>query len=223
MRQLAFDLPHREARGRDDFLVSDSNRQAVDMIDGWPGWPHPEMLLIGPEGSGKSHLSEVWRASSGAACVAARALVPEQVPDLVRAGALVVEDCGAGIDQRALFHLVNEMSRREGFLLLTARTPPVAWDLALDDLASRLGRMGVVVLELPDDRLMEAVLVKLFADRQLEVEPSVVRYLAFRLERSFAAMRDAVGWLDRMAIEEQRRVTRSLAARMLSQLQEPRD
>lgn len=217
-RQLALDLPCREALGREDFLVSRSNRLAVDLIDAYPNWPHSEVLLVGPEGSGKSHLVEVWRAMSGAARVAAATLDTSGAPPVQDGSALAVEDCDRGGDEVALFHLLNDMSRAGGNLLLTARKPPAEWGVALADLRSRLGRMAMVTLEPPDDALIEALLVKLFADRQLDVAPSVIRYLALRLERSFSALRRAVERLDRMAIEEQRGVTRAMAARMLAEI-----
>lgn len=217
-RQLALDLPHRAALGREDFLVSRSNRRAVDTIDAWPRWPHSELLLIGPQGSGKSHLAEVWRAVSGADRVSAADLDCAMVPRLAQHSALVVDDCGRAVDAPALVHLLNETSRSRAHLLLAARTAPAEWGVALPDLVSRLNRMSVARLEPPDDVLMEAVLVKLFADRQIEVGPAVVRYLALRIERSFAALHEAVARLDRLAIEERRRVTRPLAARMLSQM-----
>ncbi len=216
-RQLALDLPHRETLGREDFLVSACNSQAVGIIDDWPNWPDRQLVLIGPEGSGKTHLAEVWRARSRAAGLAADSLTTQTVPDLAERPALVVEDCDVGTDATALFHLLNEMTHRRAFLLLTASTRPSAWDVGLVDLASRLNRIPVATLEAPDDRLLEAVLVKQFADRQLEIDASVVQYLSRRLERTFAAVRRAVIRLDRMAIEEQRRVTRALAARMLSE------
>jgi chromosomal replication initiation ATPase DnaA len=223
VRQLALDLPNREALGRDDFLVSEANRQAVALIDAWPDWPHREALLIGPEGSGKSHLVEVWRARSGAGRITAAELSDAALPALGEAGGLAIEDCGPGLDQTTLVHLLNEMSRRQADVLLTARASPVHWGITLADLSSRLNRMAGAALAPPDDALMEAVLVKLFADRQLDVSPTVIRYLTTRLERGFADMRAAVARLDRMAIEEQRRVTRALAARMLTERAAPHD
>lgn len=214
-RQLALDLPHRATAGRDDFLVSDCNAEAVAAVDAWPRWPHSGLLLIGPQASGKSHLAGVWQARSGAVSIASSELTKDAVPELVAAGAAIVEDCGPGLDEAAMFHLLNALEAEGGYALLTAREAPIVWRLAMPDLRSRLNRMTVGRLAAPDDRLMEAVMMKLFADRQVEVEPRVLRYLTLRLERSFAAVAGAVERLDRLAIEEQRPVTRALAARII--------
>jgi len=217
-RQLALDLPHREALGREDFLVSDSNSAAVAAIDAWPGWPHAGLVLVGPAGSGKSHLVEVWRHRSGAKRVSCDDI--EGDPDVLIGGApaIALEDCGRGLDETAMFHLLNAAERSGTALLITGRLAPRLWGVALPDLDSRLGRLPVVEVAPPDEKLLEAIVAKLFADRQLLVDAGVLRYVVMRIERSFAAAREAVARLDRAAIEAKRPVTRALAARILSEM-----
>jgi len=210
--QLALTLEHAERFGREDFLEGPSNAAALALVERWPDWPDRIMVLVGPEGSGKSHLATVWAAAAGARMVAAAALAEPDLPDLVT-GPLVVEDLAAGnFDERVLFHLVNLARQDRAFVLLTARTPPAGWPFAVKDLASRLRALPVVVLAPPDDALLRAVIVKLFADRQIAVDESLVNYLATRIERSFAAARAAVVALDREALRQQRPMTRALAA-----------
>ncbi len=222
-RQLAFDLPHREALGREDFLVSDSNNAAVAAIDAWPDWPHAGLVLVGPEGSGKSHLVEVWRQRSGARRLVAGSVSGDPQVLIAGANAVIVEDCGPGLNETAMFHLLNRVEQAGADILFTARTEPRSWRIGLSDLVSRLSRIPVVKLDPPDDLLLQAVMMKLFADRQVTVEASVLRYLAMRVERSFAAVRDMVVRLDRAAIEAKRPVSRSLAARILSETGEKPD
>jgi len=215
-RQLALALDHGESFAREDFLGGPSNAAAIALIDSWPDWPQRTAVLIGPEGSGKSHLASAWAQVSGARRIAARALQEGAVPAALATGALVVEDLAAGaFDERALFHLLNLAREQQAFLLLTARTPPAGWTLALRDLGSRLKALPVVAMTSPDDALLCAVLVKLFADRQLAVDESVIRYLAVRIERSFAAARAVVAQLDDEALRHHRPLTRALAAEVL--------
>ncbi len=214
-RQLALGLPHRAAMGREDFLVGASNAAALAAIEGWPDWPYGVLLLLGPEGSGKSHLAEIWRTRTQGQALDAADLREADVPALARHRALVLENCGKGVDETALFHLVNEIERAGHSLLVTSRTEPATWGLDLRDLRSRLSRLPAVRLGAPDEELLEALLVKLFADRQVSVEPGTLRYIVPRLERSFAAVNALVAELDRIAIEEKRPVTRALAARIL--------
>jgi chromosomal replication initiation ATPase DnaA len=215
-RQLAFALPHAESLTRDNFLEGPANAAGLALIDSWPDWPNRIMLLVGPEGSGKSHLAAIWAEQAGARSTSAQALTAAAVPGALATGALVVEDLKSlDFDERALFHLMNLAREDEASVLITARVPPAAFEIELRDLKSRLRALPTVSLLPPDDALFRALIVKLCADRQLAVDESVVSYLATRIERSFAAERQAVELLDTEALRLGRPVTRALAAELL--------
>jgi chromosomal replication initiation ATPase DnaA len=213
-RQLALALDHAENYAREEFLSGPSNEEALQLVDSWPDWPANAIALIGPEGSGKTHLATIWAAAAGARVVAARAVREAELPSALATGALVVEDAAAAADERALFHLINIAREAKSFLLFTARTAPASWPAAVPDLVSRLRALPVVSLRAPDDQLLRAVIVKLAADRQLTLDESVVRYLSTHIERSLAAARAAVIALDHEALRQGRPVTRALAAEM---------
>jgi chromosomal replication initiation ATPase DnaA len=216
-RQLVLDLPVEERRGVEDFLVSACNEEAYALIEAWPAWPGAMLRLIGPEGSGKSHLAAIWAARAHAWSIPAGDITHERVPHLASAGALVIEDADRGQrDEAAMFHLINLMQARGGHLLITARSGPDTWGLATADLLSRLRRSPAAEIGPPDDALLRAVLVKHFVDRQLVVDVGTVETLALRMERSFAAARDLVERLDRLSLEHGRRITRALAADILA-------
>jgi chromosomal replication initiation ATPase DnaA len=215
-RQLAFALDHAESFAREDFLSGPSNATALALVETWPDWPARAVVLVGPAGSGKSHLASIWAKEAGARFLSARALAEASLPAALATGALVVEDLAPGaFDERALFHLINLAREEAAHLLLTAATPPAGWPVAIRDLASRLKALPVVALAPPDDDLLRAVLVKLFADRQLAVDEQLVGYVVRRIERSFAAARAVVARLDAEAMQRQRPLTRALAAEVL--------
>jgi chromosomal replication initiation ATPase DnaA len=215
-RQLAFALPHAESLTRDNFLEGPANAAGLALVDSWPDWPNRIMLLVGPEGSGKSHLATIWAEQAGARSTAAHALTAAAVPGALATGALVVEDLrSSDFDERALFHLMNLAREDEASVLITTRTPPPALQIELRDLRSRIRAVPVVLLLPPDDHLFRALIVKFCADRQLAVDETVVSYLTTRIERSFAAARQAVELLDTEALRQGRPVTRALAAELL--------
>lgn len=215
-RQLALDLPFETRLDAEDFLVSPSNEEAYGVVETWPDWPDPVRLLIGPAGAGKSHLAAIWAARSHAWTVSRAVLRDEDVPRLASTGALVLEDCDqASGHEQALFHLLNIVRERRTFLLMTARTAPEAWGLVTADIVSRLRLTPRTMLGEPDDGLLRAVLVKLFLDRQLVIDTSVVDHIAQRIERSIPAARAVVDALDRAALERGRRITRALASEIL--------
>jgi chromosomal replication initiation ATPase DnaA len=213
-RQLALALEHTESYAREDFLAGPCNEAALTLIDSWPDWPANAIALIGPEGSGKTHLATIWAAAAGARVVSAHAFDETGLRSALATGALVIEDAAATADERALFHLINMARGENAYLLFTARTAPVAWPVAIPDVVSRLRAMPLVTLQAPDDAMLRAVIVKLAADRQLAFDESVVSYLSTHIERSFAAARSAVIALDNEALRRGRPLTRALAAEM---------
>ena len=216
--QLILDLPVKPALGRADFFVSEANRAAVAHLERWREWPDGKLLIHGPAGAGKSHLAQVFAAESGARVVEAEALEESALPGLCE-GPVAVENAdriaGHGVRETLLFHLHNMARAARKPLLLTARTPPARWAFTLPDLESRLRGALAVGIDPPDDALLAAMLVKLFADRQITVSPGLVSYLVARVERSFAALCEIVDALDRAALAEHRAITTHLAARVL--------
>ncbi len=217
--QLVLDLPHRPALALEDFLVGASNAAAVALVDGWPDWTARAAIVVGPAGSGKSHLTNVWRLKSGAGSIKASALTEDAVAAIERTGALAIEDLDRGIaDERVFFHLLN-LTKEKGYALLaTSRAAPGDLTVALPDLRSRLRALPMVRIDPPGDEILKAVLVKLFTDRQLTPEPHVISHLALHMERSFEAALAVVEACDQLALARQRSVTRAIAAEALERV-----
>ena len=214
-RQLVLALDHAVSFAREDFLSGPSNAAAFALIDRWPDWPARVMALVGPHGSGKSHLAAIWAETSGARVLSAKLLSETDLPAAFATGALVVEDIAPdGLDERALFHLLNLAREQEAFVLLTARSALSGFRVGIRDLASRLRAVPAVVLAPPDDTLLRSLIVKVASDRQLAVDEALVNYVANRIERSFEAAHAAVARLDEEAMRQHRPVTRALASEL---------
>ncbi len=209
--QIPLQIPIEDRRNREDLVVTSANDQAVKYIEDWPNWPGPLAILCGPEGAGKTHLAKIWQD---------RAQAEEWLPtDMTATGSgsiVLVEDIQAGgFSETGLFHLINSVRANSGSLLITSRTVPGDWEVALPDLASRLKTAHIVTLNAPDDHLLSGVLFKLFADRQLDVQQDVIEYLVVRMERSLAVAQRLVGALDHRALAERRGITRPLVREVL--------
>jgi chromosomal replication initiation ATPase DnaA len=215
--QLTLDLPHRAALGAEDFLVSDCNLAAVRLIDAWPEWHDRVQLLIGPPASGKTHLVRVWQALSGAPSLDPVNLDIDFIDAMGEGTALVVEDADRiPYDEKALFHLFNLAREKHLFVLLTARMPPARWGTSLPDLGSRLNALPAVEIGAPDEALLRTVMLKHFADRQLDIDPKVLEFIALHIDRSLAAAADAVAAVDRAALATGRKISRQLVNEVLT-------
>ena len=211
-RQLTFRWPHSPSFAREDFLPAPSNLDALTAIELWPNWAGRMLMLVGPEGAGKSHLGAIWARAADAVCLAGEELDEQSLEACARAHAVLIEDADRASGAEALlFHLINAALQNNTWLLLTSRTAPDAWGVTTPDLLSRLRLAPVVRLAAPDIELTEAVLFKLFSDRQLQVEPHVIAYIALRIERSLGAARELVATLDNEALTQGRRITRAMA------------
>ncbi|SOC39682.1 hypothetical protein SAMN05892877_106140 [Rhizobium subbaraonis] len=217
--QLPLEFQHVPSSGRDDLLISDPLSAAVSVVDAWPNWPSPVVILAGPIGSGKTHLASIWRERSGAAEIRPRE--GEGAEEMAAAGPVLFEDADrCGFDDRSLFHVINNVRQNGNTLLMTSRLWPMSWPVELPDLRSRLKAATVVEIGEPDDELLSQVIVKLFADRQLFVDDRLVAYMVARMERSLDAAQKVVDRLDRLALARGSRITRALAQEVLGQMAE---
>ncbi|MCP4822149.1 MAG: chromosomal replication initiator DnaA [Shimia sp.] len=216
--QLNFDLPVRAALGREDFFVSQGNALALELVDSWPNWTGGKLVISGPAGSGKTHLTHVWAKVSGARIISAADLTETAVPDLARTPVAVEDVHQIANDpdaQTALFHLHNLTLAEGNTLLLTGIGAPPQWGLSLPDLLSRMQGAPVAVMDDPDDMLLMAVTAKLFGDRQLTPSPDTMAYLIKHMDRSFASAALLVQALDSLSLSQKRPITRALAKQVL--------
>lgn len=216
--QMALDLSFRAASGRDDFFISGSNAEAAAWVDKWPDWPGAALVLTGPEGCGKTHLGKVWQARSNALSYGGG--VSLDVTNPPPNSAILIEDVDRTGDDASLFHLFNAVTAAGGSMLFTARTPPARWAERLPDLVSRLSAAPTVSVRAPDEVLVTAVLIKMFADQKLNVDPDVLNYLVVRMERSFADARAIVADINHASLAERRPVTIPLVREALQRRQE---
>ncbi|MGB3455248.1 MAG: hypothetical protein WBA35_02720 [Litorimonas sp.] len=176
------------------FIEAPSNAGALAVVRAWPAWPAPAMLLLGPEGTGKTHLGEAWLKGSRG----------------------VFLDDAHTLTDEALFGFINRALRGEvPGLLLASRVPPLDWGATLPDLQSRLGAMPVVELFEPDDDSLHPITRALFERRGREVGRDVVDYLLKYTDRSVPALRDTIQLIDAAASSAKADVTRPFVSKLL--------
>jgi chromosomal replication initiation ATPase DnaA len=203
-----------------DFLAAPNNEAALAWLDRVADWPDGRLVVWGEPGSGKTHLLHRWAERQRAVLWSGPSLHARALP--VTCG-VAVDDADESADEIALLHLINACKEAGQPLLLTGRPAPARWPVRLPDLASRLRATTTVQMGAADDDLLQALLARLFADRQLAVSAPVQAFLLARLPRNGAALREAVARLDRAALMTGRAVTRPLAASVLTEMEQDRD
>lgn len=220
--QLVLELPHRTAMGRDDFLVAPSNEIAVQEIDSWPQWSQHALIIVGPEGSGKSHLATVFASIANAQIYSSHDLEKIEFHEILNTGACVIEDLGSKsqFDETALFHLLNFAREHQGHVLMTSQDTPGLWGVSLPDLATRLTATPLVTIDSPDDTLLRGILVKLFVDRQLAVDEAAISYMLKHMERSGAAAQRIVAKIDNSALQKKAEISRTFIANLFRSIED---
>ena len=222
-KQLPFDFEHRPSLSGDDFLIAPSNQEAVAWLDKWPDWPTPLLILYGPPGCGKTHLSNVFMATTEALQLTPAIIKDSSLANLLTSQQNFFIDGGdvntfVNLNEEPLFHLYNDLTIRGGHILITAESHPVNWKLRLADLSSRVKASPAIGIGMPDDDLIKAVLMKLFSDQQVRIEIGVIDYITRRMERSFNTARKFVKLANRLALAEKKRVNLALARQVLDDL-----
>ena len=221
--QLPFTFDHRPSLSGDDFLIASSNEEAISWIDKWPDWPTPLLIIFGPPGCGKTHLSNVFMAKAdGQLLMPSNINLQSPEESLSIAKNFVIDDNNRDIfavyDEKSFFHFYNELVMQKGFLLITSHTSPLTWKVKLADLSSRIRSAQMVNIGHPDDRLITAVLAKLFSDYQVRVEFAVIEYIVSRMERSLESARIFVERANQLALIQKKGITRSLVRQVFDKL-----
>ena len=218
MEQLPLNFEHRPALDREDFLVTSGNVEAVKMLDSYPSWPSHAIIIYGANGCGKTHLAHVFVKKTGGKTplISATDLTAEQVPGLLtKSGNLVVEDIETLKDEEALLHLYNYAKEIGAHLLMTSETAPADLAIKLPDLSSRLLAISAIRIGNPDDAFIKALLVKLFADRQLLIGEEAIDYAIKNMERSFKGAGDLVAAADKLSLAKHKAITIPLLREIL--------
>ena len=203
---------------RSEYLVTAANRSAFAFVDSWPQWPARRLMIVGPTGAGKSHLAHIWAEKAGADFISAPQLTIEQGVNPGAGQAFVLEDVQSAQDERALFHFLNTLAQRNAWLLITAEDQPAHTRFKLPDLRSRLNGLPKCTLHDPDEELLEAILAKLFVDRQLAPDPAIIDYLSKRIERTGGAAAAVVEAIDQMALSKRTPINLSHARKVIEKL-----
>ena len=225
--QLIFNLNRQGKVGLENFYISKSNQVAVKTIKRWEDWPAKKLLLMGPSGSGKSHLADFWTRTTKARTLEINEISDFNLEELNNNSGFVIDD----VDQirmfnkndkdrieEKLFHLLNFSAQASCFLMMTSSAPITSWGLKLSDLISRLATIAVVELFPPDDDLLIAVLLKQFDDKQIKVSPEVVLFVSKRINRTFESIREFVNLADHLTLKNKRDVTIPFVSEILHKL-----
>lgn len=209
-QQIPLSLPMTPSMGAEDFLLTPSNQAAAQMAG-----QSETLLLLGPKGSGKSHLARIWQEKHGARAFDIKkddiAVLPATAQLWENADRTAWDES----TQKKAFHFLNAAREQKLPLLITATIVPSVWPVTLADLRSRLLAIPAAQLDAPDDALVAGLLLKHFNDRQLRVSEEVLNYIIPRIARDGAVIEEIVKLLDATALASNRAISIPLVKAVL--------
>ena len=226
-KQIVLDFSPQKQYGRQDFMVSKCNFQALKAVELWPKWPFFALLIFGPSGCGKTHLAHIFADHVRLAAnkvfpvgfIQACDIKTSKVEKLHKNNpCLVVENVSAKIDEEAMFHLFNIYQNEGGYILMTSHFPFARINFKLPDLKSRLNMVPRIPISEPDDDMLEALIVKLFSDRQIIITTDVLSYIVQNMERSFTYAQKLVSAADAISLSYKRAVSVPIVKQAMYQL-----
>ena len=206
-QQLILNLRSLPSMGRNDYFVSEVNKEAVSWLDSWPNWITFGFIVCGPLGSGKSHLAQVLKTLSHGDIIEAKDISNKNIDQLSEKKCLIIENLELLTSETLLFHLYNMLLENKNNLMLTSKFNMSQINFELPDLKSRLLSMPQVNIDFPDDRLLKNLLIKQFLDKGILVEMDVIDYLIKRIDRSFEAISKLVAKIDFKSLEKAKKIT----------------
>ncbi len=225
--QLIFNLNGKCGVGLENFFISKSNELAVNVVKNWKEWPTKKLLLIGPPGSGKSHLAEFWAEEVGADKISIGDIGDFDIVRLSEKRGLLIDNIDKlatlsfthqRIVEEKLFYLLNLTMQTSCYFMMTSSTALSSWGLKLPDAISRLKTGVTAELFPPDDKLLVAVMLKQFDDKQIKVSPEFISFVSKRISRSFDSIREFVDLIDKLSLKRKRDITIPIASELIEAL-----
>ena len=224
--QLLFDLKKKKIYEKDDFLVSDSNKEAYQLINRWPNWSSRKIIIFGDSGTGKTHLSRIWQKKTSAIILNLNKFKKIRFDNFfLKKNIFIIENISSFFDkikkkdkdnlEKNLLHFYNLIEEKKGYLILTALNSPKFWKINLPDLKSRILSSIIVKINKPNDELLSSVLVKLFLDKQILIDKKIIKFIVYRSERSFTNLQNIVNKIDKQSLITKKKININFVRKLI--------
>ena len=224
--QLSLNLKKKKIYEKDDFLVSNSNKEAYKLINSWPEWRSRKIIIFGDSGTGKTHLSKIWENKTSAIILNLNKLKKIKFESFFqKKNIFIIENISSFFDkinkkeknnlEKKLLHFYNLIEEKKGYLLLTSLIAPKLWKISLPDLKSRFLSSIAVKIKKPNDELLSSVLVKLFVDKQILIDKKIIKFIVYRSERSFANLENIVNKIDKQSLITKKKININFVKKLI--------
>ena len=218
MDQLIFKFPFSKKYYEQDFFVSSNNFSAYKLVESWPNWPGKWLNIFGSKGSGKTHLAKILEKKiDKIKLIEAKNIENELVRDLNSLDCLIIDNYEDNIDEKLLYSILNQSKQLEKYILINSTLSIKNTNFNLEDLKSRIRSFLFIGIELPTDDLLKVIITKTLSDKQVSIDPKLLKYIINNVERSYEKMFKFLKDVDELSLSTGKSININLIKKVLNQ------
>ena len=218
MDQLIFKFPFSKKYYEQDFFVSSNNFSAYKLVESWPNWPGKWLNIFGSKGSGKTHLAKILEKKiDKIKLIEAKNIENELVRDLNSLDCLIIDNYENNIDEKLLYSILNQSKQLEKYILINSTLSIKNTNFNLEDLKSRIRSFLFIGIELPTDDLLKVIITKTLSDKQVSIDPKLLKYIINNVERSYEKMFKFLKDVDELSLSTGKSININLIKKELNQ------
>ena len=223
--QLALSLSFKTLQNRENFILSESNKSAVKLIEKLKSWQIntninsiPAALIYGPSGCGKTHLSHIYKQSNNSLFFSS--IASQDIRLAEKNKSFILDDFSPGNNypSETVMHFLNEVKYNSGSVLILSKKSAHEMDWGLPDLNSRLRSLMTCKIELPDDILLYTLLIKYADEKKIILNDKQCIYILDRVERNFETIIKVIDHLDRFSLETKKKITLNMIKNIITSI-----
>ena len=216
MNQLVFKFPFKIKYYEQDYFVSSNNFPAYKLIESQPNWPGKWVNIFGPNGCGKTHLSNILKKKIKLVdLLDAKNINNETISNLENLDCLIIDNYENNIDEKIFYSILNQSKQSDNYLLINSISPLGNTKFELKDLKSRAKSFVNLGIELPTDDLLRVIISKSFSDKQIEITPKISEYIIKNIDRSYEKVFRFIKEIDDLSLSSGKSININLIKKVL--------
>ena len=213
--QLLLNFKQKNNFDSDNFFVSKSNFLAYEILNKWPRWGNNILNIYGDKFSGKTHLANIFKKKSKTRYITEAELNDEIFKELKLYESLILDNFNNKVSERLLYTFLNFIDQSNKYLLITSEKPINNYKFELNDLKSRSKNCLFAKIEIPDDELILAIIIKNFFDKQIILEKKLIEFIIKRIDRSYSKIYDFIYKLDELSLKKKKPINLKIIKEIL--------
>lgn len=197
-----------------DYFVSECNRQAYDNLFKWPKWDSKLINLVGPKGSGKSHLLEIFSIKNNFLKVNSLAEIKKKLETIIKYDKLIMDDINQ-IDEKVFFSILDNYISNNKFLIISTIDSLLTYKFKLADLKSRITLFHKYEIYQPNDKMIYFLIQKFLSDRQIKIKKDLITHIIKKIDRSYNRIMKFIDQIDRQSLSNNKKIDYKLINNIL--------